>query len=120
MIGLVQLDLGAAEIGQPRGRAEWQRLEFGMGRVDDFDPEIDGVFRRLAGARRIAGERINHTDFDVLGGPGRADGKRGDTQDDGNYGPRLFHHFLPEGLARLTLITMVKSIPLTRTKLETL
>src|SRR5262249_4275868 len=120
MIRLVQLDLGAAEIGQTRGRAEWQRLQLGMRRIDDLGAEIDGVFCRLAGARRIAGERINHADFDVLGGPRWADGKHGDRQGDGKHSPRLFHHFLPEGLARLTLITMAKSIPLTRTKPETM
>jgi hypothetical protein len=53
MIGLIKLDLGAAEIRQPNSSAERQRFEVGMGRVDDFGPQIDGVFCRLAGARRI-------------------------------------------------------------------
>ena len=43
MIGLVQFDFGTPEIGQPRGRAERQRFEFGMGGVDDFGAEVDGV-----------------------------------------------------------------------------
>ena len=43
MIRLIEFDLGAAKIGQPRSSAEWQRLEVGMGRVDDFGAEIDGV-----------------------------------------------------------------------------
>jgi hypothetical protein len=52
MIGLVQLDLCAAEIGQPGGRAEGQCFEFGMGRVDDFSAQVDGVLCRLPRARR--------------------------------------------------------------------
>lgn len=43
MIRLIEFDLGAAEIRQSRTSPEWQRLEVGMGRVDDFGAEIDGV-----------------------------------------------------------------------------
>jgi hypothetical protein len=43
MIRLVEFDLGAAEIGQPRSSAERQGLEVGVGRVDDFGTEIDGI-----------------------------------------------------------------------------
>jgi len=35
----------------------------------------------------------------------------GGKQGDGKGVPGLFHHFLPEGLARLMLITTFKSIP---------
>jgi hypothetical protein len=64
-----------------------------MGRVDDFGPEIDGIFCRLAGARRIAREWINHADFDAFGGPCLTYGKHSDMQGDGKHRARLFHHF---------------------------
>ena len=37
MIGFVELDLGAAEVGQPSRRPERQVLEVGIGVVDDID-----------------------------------------------------------------------------------
>ena len=65
MVGLIELDLGAAEIGQAGGRGERQPLELGMRAVDDLGAELDGVLGRLAGARGIAGQRIDHADLDV-------------------------------------------------------
>jgi hypothetical protein len=62
----------------------------------------------------------DHADFDVLSGSGRAYGKHGDRQGGEKRAAGLFHHFLPERLARLMLINVVKSIPLTRTKAETI
>ena len=75
VIGLIDFDLGAAEIGQPGRRAERQVFQFGMRGVDDFGAELDGVFRRLSGARRVAGERINDADLDGLGGTHRRRGE---------------------------------------------
>ncbi len=67
MIGLVEHDLGAAEIRQAGGRAERQIFQVGMGVVDDVGAEMHGVARRLSGARGIAGQRIDHADLDVCG-----------------------------------------------------
>ena len=65
MIGFVEHDLGAAEIGQPGSCAERQVLEVGIRVVDDFRAEFDRILRRLTGARGIAGQRINDADLDV-------------------------------------------------------
>ena len=43
VIGLVELDLGAAEIGQAGGGAERQVFQLGIGGVDDVGGEGDGV-----------------------------------------------------------------------------
>ncbi len=74
VVGLVELDLGAAEIGQAGGGAERQVLQFRMSGIDDLGGERDGVFRRLAGARGIAGQRIDRADLHGVGGA-RRDGR---------------------------------------------
>ena len=84
VIGLVELDLGAAEIGQACSGAERQVFQLGMRGVDDVGGEVDGVLGRLAGARRVAGQRIDDADLDVIGRLCRAaDGNREHCRGDG-------------------------------------
>ncbi len=72
VIGLVELDLGAAQIGQAGSGRERHRLELGMRRIDDLGAKLDGVLGRLSGARRIAGQRQNDADLHRLGGGSRS------------------------------------------------
>src|SRR5215472_709538 len=93
MVGLVELDLGAAQSGQAGGGGERQALQFGMRVVDDVDAEMDGVARRLSGARGIAGQRIDYPDLDRVGGvsgAGKNSGQNGDNAARGSV-----HGFLP-------------------------
>src|SRR5580700_3710768 len=54
--------------------------------VDDVGGEVDGVLGRLAGARRVAGQRIDDADLHVVGGMCRAaDGDRKHCGGDGRY-----------------------------------
>src|ERR1700728_1790503 len=61
--------------------------------VDDVGGHVDRVFRRLSGARGIAGKRIDHPDLDGIGRLRRnADGGR---KHYGNDAP-CFHLILPK------------------------
>ena len=62
------VELGAAQIGQPRSCGERQIAEFGMGIVDDIRCDLDCRLGGLTGSGCIAGER--HQDPD-LHRPGR-------------------------------------------------
>ena len=106
VIGFVELDLGAAEIGQAGGGAERQVFQLGMRGVDDLGGEVDGVLGRLAGARRVAGQRIDDADLHVIGRLcGAADGDRQHCSGDGRYPhcslPTSFVALKPDSISRL-------------------
>jgi hypothetical protein len=77
VIDIDDLDLGAAEIRQAGGGGERQPRQLWMRIVDDPDCELDGVLGGGAGARGIAGERIDRADLDGIGGRGGDCGHRG-------------------------------------------
>ena len=67
MVGADHFDLRTAEIGKPGGLCERQTFEFGMRVVDDLDSQLDRILGGISGRRCVAGERIDHTDLDVVG-----------------------------------------------------
>ena len=69
VIGEHQLDLGAAETGQAGILGQREIAEFGMRVVDDVDRDLEPGLAMKAGAGRVAGQRQNNADLDlVLGG----------------------------------------------------
>ena len=63
-------NLCSAEIRQARGRSERKSGQLRVRVVDDFGPQLDPILGGSAGARRVAGEGVDHADPYVIRGMG--------------------------------------------------
>ena len=77
MIDEDDVELGAPQIGQARGRGERQVAEFGMRIVDDVDSDFNRRLGRLPGGGRIAGQRHENADLHGVGRARRCGGQHG-------------------------------------------
>src|SRR3954452_1567590 len=92
MVGADELDLSPAKTGKPCGLRERQTFQFGMCVIHDLKAKLDSILGGIARGRGVTGERIDHTDFDGVGGVAgqrKAPGKQRRSQ------KRFLHAVLP-------------------------
>ena len=99
MIDEDDVELGAAEIGQSRGRGERQIAEFGVPIVDDIGRHFDRRLGGLTGGGGIAGERLQDADLHRIGGAsGVAADDAAATPSAAKNNDDFFTFFLPLGV----------------------